>query len=77
MMGRQQLNNLKNIRDPYRCLALAVIANAFSEASGNGKKSWEACRWLQGHSKDLRFWCEAAQVPVEKLHRRMMEGIDG
>jgi hypothetical protein len=71
---RQQLNNLKNIHDPYRCLSLAVLANAYSEAKRNNDRGIDSCRWLQGNSASLLFWCEAAQVPVEKLHRRMGDG---
>jgi hypothetical protein len=66
---KQQLNNLKNIRDPYRCLSLAVVANAIAEDSP------DSVRWLQGQSEGLRFWCEAAQIPIDKLHKRMREGI--
>lgn len=72
-MSRQQINNLKNIKVPERCLALAVIARAKVDADGNGTRGIAACRWLQSHDAYLLFWCEAAQIPVSKLHKRMME----
>ena len=64
---RQQINNLKNIYDPYRCLALLIIAHDYFEDTPS------SCRWLQSDDKWLKFWCEAAEISLDELHKRMLE----
>ena len=56
---------LGNIRAPYRCLALAVIYQAFLDGI---KGSRSARRWLRS-GKTLDFWCDAADITKRELEK--------
>jgi hypothetical protein len=66
-MARHQINNLKNIKEPYRCLSLSVIAHAFVEDSPSSR------RWLMSENGSLNMWCEMARIDIDHLHRRVRE----
>ena len=60
---------LGNIRDPYRCLALAVIYQAFLDAN---RGSMYAKKWLRS-GVTLDFWCDAAGIEKSLLEKARKE----